>query len=995
MTSSNTTTDPVRQLVESRPWGEVLRAAWGESAREVHPGIYLSPGTSNAYMLRTEEGRVIINTGLGFEALTHKRLFDAVCPGPTPYILVTQGHVDHVGGVGHFRDEGTRFVAQANNAVCQQDDARIAARRQSQSYVWFADVIDTALEIAQDHPDVVVQDAPSPDVTFDERLELDVGARRLVLLSTPGGETVDSCVIHLPGEGVLFTGNLFGPLFPHFPNFNTIRGDKYRYADRYLASLAFVRELEPEVLITGHGDPIVGAALIRTCLDRLEAAVRHVHDETLRGINEGEDIHTLMARVELPEALYVGQGYGRVPWAVRTFWESYVGWFTLRSSVELYPRTNGAAKLAQLAGASAVLQEARSRLGDDPVLALQLAEAVLEGDDAHTAALTIAAEAHRALLQRPDDARNFWLGGWLRSQLASLEERLADKGHDAAASAGDVQRIFDGLASRFVPSAARDLRAVYQYELTGSEAGVWSVVVAEGACRVQEGPHPSPDCRITLAAEDFVALNYGELHPLKAAMKGKLKFEGDRKKAIPLERIFAKVQRPTPSGAAGAAPRGEIRITDLNDPQLEPAQRAARWLASRAKVPISRDGVLDAARRRTGLDDFGPSDFERRLDLLVADYEADDGMSTIGRATVRKDLVRYACNRLLIEDYCKRHPEVVDERVERPLIVAGLPRSGTTHLVNLLAADSRFRSLPLWEAMEPLPNPRESVGPLRTGLARSLDATLPRRARRFLGVQTLRPDPRYVRCAAAWTGMRTIVPHIAAMHPMNPDHVHEELELMGADFASYVFEWTGHVPRYRDHYYATDQTPHYAYMRRVLKVLQHRDGGPRRPWVLKCPQHLEQIPALMTTFPDATVVFTHRDPVAVIQSTVTMLGYSHRMGRDVLDMPALLAYWADRVEHLLRSGVAERDRVTAGHSYDSLFHEFMKDTEGTLDRIYGVYGLTRSDRSRDEQRAFIDNHPRGRDGRVVYDLERQFGMTKKALRERFGFYFERFAVRAE
>ena len=118
--------DPVRELVRARPFGEALKEADAPEAREVAPGVFMSRGTSNAYAVRTQVGRVIINTGLGFEAYTHKRNFDAACPGPTTHILVTQGHVDHVGGVGLFREEGTVFVAQAANAACQADDARIA-----------------------------------------------------------------------------------------------------------------------------------------------------------------------------------------------------------------------------------------------------------------------------------------------------------------------------------------------------------------------------------------------------------------------------------------------------------------------------------------------------------------------------------------------------------------------------------------------------------------------------------------------------------------------------------------------------------------------------------------------------------------------------------------------------------------------------------------------------------------------------------------------------
>jgi hypothetical protein len=420
------------------------------------------------------------------------------------------------------------------------------------------------------------------------------------------------------------------------------------------------------------------------------------------------------------------------------------------------------------------------------------------------------------------------------------------------------------------------------------------------------------------------------------------------------------------------------------------------WLASRSRATIDIEGVLDAARRRTGLDDFGPIDFEARLELLVADYNADGALAETGRRVVRGELVRYATNRLLIEDYLRRHPEAVEERIERPLVVVGLPRSGTTHLVNVLAADSRFRSLPLWESMEPVPNPREGVPSFaKSAVVHSVDRVLPRSAKDWLGVDRLMADPRYLRCAANWAGMRAMVPYVAAMHPMNPDHVHEENELMGPDFSSYIFEWTGYVPRYRDHYLETDQTPHYAYMKRVLQILQHRDPGPPKPWVLKSPQHLEQIPALLHTFPDATIVFTHRDPVSVIQSTVTMLGYGQRIARNSLDMPGLLAYWTDRIERLLQKGVADRPLVPDDRSHDSLFHDFMADTDGKLDQIYRTYGVARTERSRREQAAFLEAHPRGKGGRVRYDLEGQFGVKPEAVRERFGFYFDRFPVRVE
>lgn len=439
-----------------------------------------------------------------------------------------------------------------------------------------------------------------------------------------------------------------------------------------------------------------------------------------------------------------------------------------------------------------------------------------------------------------------------------------------------------------------------------------------------------------------------------------------------------------------------IHVDDIRQPVLSRAQGIVKRAASRKQVHLTVEGVLERARRRTGLEDFGSSDFEERLGLLVGDYEADAGISGLGKQMLAGDLIRYASNRLLIEDAWTRDPEILEEPIEQPLIVAGLPRSGTTHLVNLLAADSRFRSLPLWESQEPVPNPRERV-PSATGNAAmaALGRALPHPARNWLGLGSLQADPRYLRSLGKWVGMRVMAPYIAAMHPMNPDHVHEELELMAPDFASYTFEWTGNVPSFRDHYFATDQTPHYRYMKRVMQLLQWRDEGPIKPWVMKCPQHLEQLPVLLEVFPDATVIFTHRDPAAVVQSTVTMLGYSQRMSRKRTEPDALIAYWAERIERLLRAGVADRSLAPAERSHDVLFHEFMADTDGTLDAVYAAAGMPRTEQSREQQRRFLEAHPRGKDGRMSYDLAGQFGIEPDALRARYRFYFDRFDVRAE
>ena len=420
--------DQVRQLVEKRPDFFANQAAQpGQSAIKINDFIFASPGLSYAYLLVTPAGRVVINTGMGFEGPIHKKAFDAVCPGPTPYIILTQGHPDHVGGVNLFREEGTKLIAHRNNAACQRDDERIQGVRMRQASIWFADAIKATTQLMREPAGDVRQDVPVPDIVFDDKMELSFGGLTLELISVPGGETIDSLVIWLPEHRIAFTGNMFGPLFPHFPNLNTIRGDRYRFCEPYLASLSRLRALEPEMLITGRYDPIVGASLINASLDRLEAAVDYVHRTTLNGMNAGKDIWTLMREVTLPDHLYVGQGYGKVSWGVRTIWEAYMGWFKAQRTSELYPTQPHAiyAELVGLAGIEPVVGLGRKMLtSGNPEAALLISEAALAAAPDDTSAVRLALDIHRDLLKRSGQT-NFWHTGWLKHQIAELEEALA------------------------------------------------------------------------------------------------------------------------------------------------------------------------------------------------------------------------------------------------------------------------------------------------------------------------------------------------------------------------------------------------------------------------------------------------------------------------------------------------------------------------------------------------------------------------------------------
>ncbi|HVN83230.1 MAG TPA: sulfotransferase [Candidatus Binatia bacterium] len=411
-----------------------------------------------------------------------------------------------------------------------------------------------------------------------------------------------------------------------------------------------------------------------------------------------------------------------------------------------------------------------------------------------------------------------------------------------------------------------------------------------------------------------------------------------------------------------------IRIDDLAQPILTPAQQAAIAGASQVRIAFTEEAVFAAARERTGLSDFGPDDFRARLCVWLAAADEDRELNALGRATVFGNCVRVLSNRLRLEDLVKRHPEILDVAIRRPIIIAGLPRSGTTHLVNLISADARLRSLPYWESLEPFPGADDIPD----------DAGI---------------DPRLHRCRESYERSDRVLPLLRAMHHMTPEHVHEEIEVQELDFATYNLEWYARVPRWRDFYLACDLRPSYGYLKKALQALQWLRGPDR--WILKSPQHLEQLGPLIETFPDGIVVLTHRDPVHVIQSAITMLAYGARIRRARVDLADIANYWIDRIERLLRACVHDRERVPPSQSIDVLFHEFMADDVGMVARIYDLAGLPMTAGARHQLDAFMAENARGKHGRVQYDLRADFGIAPADVRKRFAFYIERFPVRLE
>ncbi len=407
----------------TRPTGFDIAPATTVRHGAINDFAYVSEGTTNSYLLVTSEGRVVINTGLGFEALVHRQYFDSIDRGPVRYIILTQGHVDHVGGTDHFSEAGTEIVAHVNNPAHQADDARIQPFRTRRSYFAWAAAIDgkTRPQSGQ----VPVQSRPTATILVRDTLRFELGGLAVEVVPCTGAETVDSLLVWLPKQHMLITSNIFSALFGHFPNLVTIRGDRYRDPLPYVATLEKVQALGVETLLIGHGPPIVGRDLIAAELERMKGAVLSVHDAVVTAMNAGKDLWATMREVSLPPELEQGEGYGKISWSVRAIWEMYAGWFHHQSTTELYPVPYWSvhADLVRLAGADAIAAAALAKATSAPVEALHLAEVVLSHTPAHSGAVAASLSAHRVLLAA---SVNFWETRWLEHQIRLLEARRAE-----------------------------------------------------------------------------------------------------------------------------------------------------------------------------------------------------------------------------------------------------------------------------------------------------------------------------------------------------------------------------------------------------------------------------------------------------------------------------------------------------------------------------------------------------------------------------------------
>ena len=396
-----------------------------EGAVEIAPGIFQTRGTANAQLVVTADGNVVIDTGLSNQPHVQEWL-GAVNRAPITHLVLTHAHADHYSGAAALSDRDTEVIAHPEFLHNQRYLRELAPLLMARNAIFFPEdtpALPGFLSGAVKH----LYPQAEPTRLVADRYAFEQGGVRFEVIATPGAEGSDSLSVWLPEQRILFTGDLYGHIFPMWPNLTTIRGERPRYPKPYMDSLDLVAELEPVMLVPSHFEPVEGRERIRDGVRRMRAAVAYVEQAVFEGMNAGKDVHTLMREIELPDELAVPEVHGKVSWGVRSIWEAYTGWFQLRSTTELYavPPSVVHAELAALAGgADAVAGRAAARLAaGEPVAALHLVEVALAADRGHRAALEVRLGALEEL-QRRGGGVNHYETMWLRHRIERTRGQL-------------------------------------------------------------------------------------------------------------------------------------------------------------------------------------------------------------------------------------------------------------------------------------------------------------------------------------------------------------------------------------------------------------------------------------------------------------------------------------------------------------------------------------------------------------------------------------------
>lgn len=394
-------------------------------ADQVTGTIWTSSGVTDSHLVTTSDGDVVINTGFHYQGHRHRERYEQALGRPLDVrkIVFTQGYFEQIGGWPHFAGSGVETIAQHNFTNTLRDQRDLAAFFQPRNKHVLHPLVPAQGDAMQR---IYSAGDPTIDTVFNDSHVFEVGGRRFELYSVPGGEATDGLVVWVPDERVAFTGNLVGALYGALPHLYTIRGARIRSARLFLQSCQRVLDLQPEIHITGHDEPIRGAARIQAELGKVMNAVAYLHDRTLEGMNAGVDLWTLMNEIRLPAELEPLPGRGPVWWYVRTIWEEYSGWARFESTTELYPVPAFSvwSDLVELSGGVDRLAErARERVErGEPLQAIHLIDMTLSVDPRHRASLEVRLAAHEQLLDAAGN--NFDELGYLESEVALARDAL-------------------------------------------------------------------------------------------------------------------------------------------------------------------------------------------------------------------------------------------------------------------------------------------------------------------------------------------------------------------------------------------------------------------------------------------------------------------------------------------------------------------------------------------------------------------------------------------
>jgi hypothetical protein len=382
--------------------------------------------------------------------------------------------------------------------------------------------------------------------------------------------------------------------------------------------------------------------------------------------------------------------------------------------------------------------------------------------------------------------------------------------------------------------------------------------------------------------------------------------------------------------------------------------------------PLAPAVLIEHARRQTGLRDFGAEPFLESLAAICDSLDREMDLNRAGQENAYRRLLNILATRLRLEELWRRHPEILEQAVRAPLFIVGLPRSGTTFLHRLMARDPGLRSAPFWELINPLPLGDPEQPPPQ-------------------------PDPRIALAEQAIQRLHDVAPELIQMHEMEAEAPDEDIALLSLGFSSMAFEFSFTVPSYVRHYTSIDHTAGYRYFKRVLQTLQWLRGGTQ--WVLKAPSHMEQLKPLLTVFPDASLIQTHRDAVTTTVSLVSLTCYGVRNYFDHPNPLLMGKTLSAAVERLLR-GIA-RDRAPGDKRFvDVAFRDLMRDPVGMVEHIYAAAGKQLTDEARQCMLAWLADNQRGKHGKHEYAAI-DFGIDVAERRQALRFYHDSFNVPAE